>query len=196
MGVGLREVAKKRHQWCIEGDVKKANFLGKHLIPVVVGPKQRMYCIDHHHLLRALHEEGVEQVLVNVVARFDRVPDMAAFWFIMDIQRWVFPWDEDGQRHDYAKLPKSIDRLADDEWRSLAGAVQESGGFAKEVAPFSEFVWADFFRRRMKVKSLTQDFKLAVYDALQLARSDEAQYLPGWCGPHNHHAEAPPTNRP
>ncbi|MEI9890255.1 MAG: ParB-like protein [Caulobacteraceae bacterium] len=35
-------------------------FLGHHLIPVLLGPKGRPYVIDHHHLARALAEEGVK----------------------------------------------------------------------------------------------------------------------------------------
>ena len=49
--------------------------------------------------------------------------------------------------------------------------------------PFSEFLWADFLRRRMKRKDIERDFEAAVDQALSLARSEEADYLPGWCGP-------------
>src|SRR5690242_21589330 len=40
-------------------------FLGQHMIPVVLGPKARSYVIDHHHLARALHDEGVPHVLTD-----------------------------------------------------------------------------------------------------------------------------------
>ena len=67
MTVGIREVKEKRKRWRDESKKKGAEFLGKHMIPVVLGPKDRHYVIDHHHLARALHEEGVEDVLVTVV---------------------------------------------------------------------------------------------------------------------------------
>jgi hypothetical protein len=73
--------------------------------------------------------------------------------------------------------------LIDDPFRSLAGALRRVGGYAKETMPFSEFLWADFLRRRMKRKDIERDFEAAVDQALSLARSEEADYLPGWCGP-------------
>lgn len=53
--VGMREVKAKRKCWREEGGKKGAEF--KHMIPVVLGPKDRHYVIDHHHLARALHDE-------------------------------------------------------------------------------------------------------------------------------------------
>ena len=54
--VGLREVGLKRESWRGKSDKKAGAFLGKHLIPVVLGPKSDPYVIDHHHLARALHD--------------------------------------------------------------------------------------------------------------------------------------------
>ena len=67
MTVGVREVKEKRKRWRDESKKKGAEFLGKHMIPVVLGPEDRHYVIDHHHLARALHDEGIENVLVTVV---------------------------------------------------------------------------------------------------------------------------------
>ena len=73
--------------------------------------------------------------------------------------------------------------MVDDPFRSLAGELRHAGGFAKDTTPFSEFLWADFLRRRMKRKFVERDFGGAVKQALKLARSLDADYLPGWCGP-------------
>ena len=51
--VGMREVKAKRKRWREEGAKKGAEFLGRHMIPVVLGAKDRHYVIDHHHLARA-----------------------------------------------------------------------------------------------------------------------------------------------
>ena len=72
MTVGVREVKEKRKRWRDESNKNGAEFLGKHMIPVVLGPKDRHYVIDHHHLARALHDEGVEDVLVTVVKNLGR----------------------------------------------------------------------------------------------------------------------------
>ena len=72
--------------------------------------------------------------------------------------------------------------LIDDPFRSLAGALRRSGGFAKDTTPFNEFLWANFLRRRIKRKLVETDFAAALKHAVKLARSDEADYLPGWSG--------------
>ena len=57
------------------------------------------------------------------------------------------------------------------------------GGFAKDTTPFSEFLWADFLRRRIKHKLVEADFEDALTIAMKCAKSMDASYLPGWCGP-------------
>ena len=71
----------------------------------------------------------------------------------------------------------------DDPYRSLAGELRRAGGFAKDTTPYSEFLWADFLRPRIKRKTIDKDFAAAAENALALAKSTKANYLPGWCGP-------------
>ena len=77
--VGMREVEAKRKRWREKGSKKELKFLEDHMIPVILGPKGRHYIIDHHHLARALHEEGRKDVLVTVVANLSKI-DKEAFW--------------------------------------------------------------------------------------------------------------------
>jgi hypothetical protein len=181
--VGMREVAAKRARWREEGGKKKAaEFLGRHMIPVVLGPKGRHYITDHHHLARALHEEGVKDVLISVVADIHKLePD--AFWFVMENRSWMHAYDDKGERRSHADIPKLVSDLVDDPFRSLAGELRRAGGYAKDTTPFSEFLWADFLRRRMKRKAVEDNFDHALEKALQLAKGRDAGYLPGWCGP-------------
>jgi hypothetical protein len=181
--VGMREVEAKRKEWQARAKAKGKGeeFLGKHLIPVILGPKDRHYVIDHHHLARALHEEGVNGVLVTVVANLAKL-DRDAFWFNLDNRGWMHPFDDQGRRCDYKSIPKSVSELVDDPFRSLAGALRRVGGFAKETTPFSEFLWADFLRRRLKRKAIENDFEQTLKEALNLAKGAEAAYLPGWVG--------------
>ncbi|MGB5905203.1 MAG: ParB-like protein [Xanthobacteraceae bacterium] len=183
MTVGMREVKEKRRRWRQhKSKTKQAELLGRHMIPVVHGPDGHHYVVDHHHLARALHDEGVENVLVTIIADLTMV-DRDSFWLVLDSRRWVYPYDAKGVRHHYKDIPKSVTDLKDDPFRSLAGELRRAGGFAKDTTPFSEFLWADFFRRRLSRKSVAGDFEKAVEKALSLARSSEAVYLPGWCGP-------------
>jgi hypothetical protein len=183
--VGMREVKAKRKHWREMAEKKKdkdTEFLGKHMIPVILGPKERNYVIDHHHLALALHEEGVKDVAVTVIANLSTLePD--AFWFVMDNRNWMHPFDDTGRRRHYKDIPKSVTGLVDDPFRSLAGELRRTGGYAKDTTPFSEFIWANFLRRRVKRKLVERDFERALEKALQLAKSKDADYLPGWCGP-------------
>jgi hypothetical protein len=182
ISVGMQEVKEKRKRLRERGPKKIGSFLGDHMIPVILGPKKRHYVIDHHHLALSLHEEGLKKVLVTVVADLSEL-DMDDFWLVLDHHSWVHPYDENGRRRDFSKIPKSIDKLKDDPFRSLAGEVRRAGGFAKDTTPFSEFLWADFFRRRISRKGVEKDFPAALKRAMKLAKSLEARYLPGWCGP-------------
>jgi hypothetical protein len=180
--VGMREVAEKRRGWREKHGKKAGNFLATHMIPVVLGPKERPYVTDHHHLARALHDEGVKQIATTVVLDLSRL-ELDAFWFVLDNRGLTHPFDEHGERCHYRDIPRSIDDLVDDPYRSLAGGLRRVGGFAKDTTPFSEFLWADFLRRRIDRKNIEGDFERALETALTLARSRDADYLPGWCGP-------------
>jgi hypothetical protein len=180
--VGMREVKDKRQRLRERPSKKFGKFLGEHMIPVVVGPKGRYYVIDHHHLALSLHQEGVSDILVAVLADLSML-DMDAFWTFLDHRSWVHPYDAAGRRRTFADIPKSVAELKDDPFRSLAGELRRAGGFAKEPTPFVEFLWADFLRRRIKRRLVEKNFAAAVREAMKLARSKDAHFLPGWCGP-------------
>ncbi|MCP3469221.1 chromosome partitioning protein ParB [Bradyrhizobium sp. CCGUVB1N3] len=182
MTVGMREVKEKRKRWREQDKEKQADALGKHMIPVVYGPDQRYYVIDHHHLARALHDEGVKDVLVTIVGDL-RMVEREAFWGVMDNKRWVYPYDTKGERRHFKDLPKSVADLKDDPFRSLAGELRRMGGFAKDTTPFSEFLWADYLRRKLSRKAVDANFDKAMEKALAAAKIKDAIYLPGWCGP-------------
>jgi hypothetical protein len=180
--VGYREVAEKRRQWRERKPDDLPEFLGRHMIPVVLGPKDRHYVIDHHHLCRALMEEDVQHILVNVVADI-RALKRSGFWVFMDNRAWCHPYDDEGKRRDFDAIPKSILEMKDDPYRSLAGELRRAGGFSKETTPFAEFIWADFLRHRIKTSLVQHDFPAAMTRALTLAKGKDANCLPGWCGP-------------
>ena len=180
--VGMREVQTKRRKWREKNGKKGAEFLGTHLIPVILGPKDRHYIIDHHHLARALYEEGVKKVAITVVSNLSSL-ERDAFWVVLDNRNWMHPFDDEGRRLDYKHIPQSIADLLDDPFRSLSGELRRAGGFAKDTTPFSEFLWANFLRRNVERKIVERDFDRALEMALEFAKSQKAIYLPGWCGP-------------
>jgi len=67
MSVGFREVAEKRREWRERTGKGAGEYLGRHMVPAVLGPKGRPYLVDHHHLALALWEEKQADVLVNIL---------------------------------------------------------------------------------------------------------------------------------
>lgn len=179
--IGLIEVEHRRVDWDKLGD-KKASFLGQHMIPVVIGPKKRPYVIDHHHLARALHDEGQKTVLIQPIAVLDSL-SQEHFWRFLDNQGWLHPFNEHGERQPYSAIPKKIAQLTDDPFRSLAGAVRKAGGYAKDARHYTEFIWADYLRKQFRARDIRHHWKRTVEEAVTLARQHDAHFMPGWCGP-------------
>jgi hypothetical protein len=119
--VGMREVEAKRKRWREIAAKEGGKFLGKHMIPTVLGPKARHYVVDHHHLARALHNAGVNDVAVTLIANLSKL-EQDEFWTVMDNRSWMHPFDSKGQRRHYEDIPKRMAGLVDDPFRSLAGS--------------------------------------------------------------------------
>ncbi|WP_037235539.1 ParB-like protein, partial [Rhodomicrobium udaipurense] len=58
MTVGQREVESRAARLEMMGRDERNRYLVKHAIPVVKGPKGRLFAIDRHHLLAALLMAG------------------------------------------------------------------------------------------------------------------------------------------
>ncbi|MFI5447444.1 ParB-like protein [Polaromonas sp. UC242_47] len=179
--VGYAEVEEKRGLWSGMGKTQRQQFLDNHWFPAVRGPNDNFYIVDHHHLGLALLEEGVNQSFVVLLKDLSML-DKDEFWTVMDHHQWVHPYDGRGRRRTVAELPKTLDQLKDDPYRSLAGEVRHAGGFPKDATPFAEFLWADFFRRRISTKQVKRDPDAGLQTALILCHSPEAAHLPGWSG--------------
>ena len=82
MTVGYREVRQKRQEWRDRSDKHAGEYLGRHMVPTVLGPKQRHYVVDHHHLALALHEERQTDVLVSVISDLSQLQGL-----VLDLSR-------------------------------------------------------------------------------------------------------------
>ena len=181
MTCGFREVEIKRRQWREADEDEKTRLLRRHVVPAVVGPKSRLYIVDHHHFTRALLEEKARLVAIYIVADLQ---DLAKdeFWTFLDNSDWCHAYDAKGARCALGDIPKNLTELADDPFRSLVGELIRAGGCAKSNVPFFEFLWADFLRRRIKPALVEKDFGTALVKAIDLAKSSDAKSLPGWSG--------------
>jgi hypothetical protein len=181
ISVGYAEVAEKARQWALLGKKQRKLELDHHVFPAVLGPAGDYFIVDHHHLGIALIDEGIKDVLVTILDDLSWLKP-PVFWRTMEFRSWSHPYDNRGKRRDYCDMPRRLPQMVDDPYRSLAGMVRSAGGFAKEQAPFVEFLWADFFRPRISARLIKQEPKAAARLGLKLAQSVEARYLPGWTG--------------
>ncbi|MHB8286050.1 MAG: ParB-like protein [Caulobacteraceae bacterium] len=181
MTVGFREVDIKRRQWREADEPARAKLLRRHVVPTVVGPKGRHYIVDNHHFTKALLEEKAPEIAVYIVADLENLAK-DEFWTFLDNSAWCHAYDAKGERCALSDIPKSLSDLTDDPYRSLAGELIRAGGCAKSSKPFSEFLWADFLRRRIKTHLVEKDFEKALAKAVELAKSHDAKSLPGWSG--------------
>jgi hypothetical protein len=179
--VGYAEVELKAAEWNKLKKKRREHVLQSHVFPGVVGPDGAYYIVDHHHLGIALIEQGMREVWL---AKLDDMSwlDPAVFWRTMEYRAWTHPFDHRGRRRDYVDMPKKLTKLQNDPHRSLAGLVRLAGGYAKDEAPFSEFLWADYFRPRVSARLISERQARATRLGVELARSQAARYLPGWTG--------------
>lgn len=179
--VGYAEVMEKRKQWSAMNKNERKDLLARHWFPCVLGPGGVHYVVDHHHLGLALIQEGVKSIWLLILKDLSWL-EQAQFWRVMEFHQWVHPYDQDGKRRECEALPRQLTQLEDDPYRSIAGQARMAGAFAKDSMPFSEFLWADFFRLKIKPEVLSKDFSGALKKAIKLARTEQARYLPGWAG--------------
>jgi len=184
MTVGLLHVKNKRRRLreLEKRPAELVDFILEHPIRVVHGPRDQAYVIDHHHLALALIKENFETAPMHVEDDFSSL-SMKSFWAEMHERKFVHLIDAEGKQRDFRALPKCLRELQDNPYRSLAGFVRENGGFQKVPTPFSEFLWAEYYRERIKEKLIRKDFDKALTEAMRLARSDEARHLPGYSSP-------------
>jgi len=183
VAVGKRAVAAKREKVERRADTPKKiiQFLEKRPIPAVLGPNDRFYIIDHHHLSLALLQSEVREAYVKVIEDLSYLTE-GRFWKEMAAEGRVHPYNEAGQRISFSWLPASLKELRTDHYRDLAWSVREAGGFQKTGAPYSEFRWAQFFRTRIAKSTVQRDFDWAHDRSMILARSNAAAHLPGFVG--------------
>ncbi len=187
--VGYIEVTLKAREWARLPKKRRKAELESHVFPAVIGPGGEHFIVDHHHLGIALIDEGVRDGCVAVLDDLSWL-EPAVFWRTMEFRSWSHPYDRRGRRCDYREIPRRLRDLDDDPYRSLAGLVRRAGGYAKDQAPFVEFLWADYFRPRVPAHVIRREPARATRLGLHLARSSDARYLPGWTG-----KSAPPGGR-
>jgi hypothetical protein len=181
--LGIKEIEDKVSKMGKMKDKELSAYIKDHEIPVVIGPKEQIYMIDHHHFARACWELKIDSFLLQEIKDLSDMSE-EQFWNAMVKKEWVYLHDQFGMGpHSPYDLPMDIRCLADDPYRSLAWALRDIGLIEKHDEPFFEFKWAAFFRRNLDVRLHSKSkFKDAIAQAKRLAESKAASHLPGYVG--------------
>ncbi len=184
IAVGYEQVEEKMFK-LINLNKKIDKYLKEHIVPVIKGPNNRLYIIDHHHLCSALLKLNLDKVFIEILEDWSENTE-SDFWNKMKDKENIWQYDEAGKYLELSefveKLPKHISELKNDPYRSLAGLVRKHKGYNKVWVPFTEFRWANYFRET-DIK-LRPDTKIITVEelnkGLKLSKVYRASYLPGY----------------
>lgn len=180
--VGKEEISRRSER--IEKLSRKQldKFLSRRKVSVVLGPNGGHWLVDGHHLALALIRAGIDEVNLNVVQDWSDTSE-DEFYARMSAAGYFYLYDKRGNGPlDPRDLPRSLDGLKNDPYRSLAWEARKAGCFTKSGVPFAEFRWAELFRAEIPRKLLKQRPRRALKLALQLCRDASARALPGYQG--------------
>lgn len=184
--VGMEEVRDKL-QRIVAKPRKERSKLDDDPIKVVRGPNGALFITDHHHGADAWRLSGQPDVPCQIGAR-PPFGSEAEFWSGLVADRLVRLADANGNAITPAQLPKSLEAMPDDPYRSLAAEVRDAEGFCRSNMPqkeFAEFLWADWLRQRpeLPISAVKSSAASLLPTALALVRSPAAQTVPGYTGP-------------
>jgi hypothetical protein len=185
LAVGFQQVHEKANKLKGKSHADLYEYLETHAVPVVKGIDCHLYIIDHHHLCSAALSIGVDKVFTKIVEDWSMLTE-EEFWDAMKSHKYIWLYDEHGVEISLDKfiqlLPTTVKNLKNDPYRSLAGVVRKMGVYEKDWTPYSEFVWAGYFRKLMvlpegQVKNFSEE---TLREAKEHALRPEARRLPGY----------------
>lgn len=181
--VGFHQVTAKAQKLRKMNHREHKAYLAARPVPVVLDRQGRYYLVDRHHLCAACARIKIEKVYITLVANFSETSSDAEFWARMQTAHYVLLHDAHGALIKPEQLPQSIQALPDDPYRSLAGLVRDADAIQKVKIPFSEFVWADFFRKHLELEVVNDMLRYSnITKGIRIARSDLAKQIPGYVG--------------
>ncbi len=170
IAVGYEEVGAKRAKWRALSAGGKLGFLASHPFPAAYGPGAQYFLIDGHHMALALLQERVDLVSVRQI---EDLSSLDANQFFLALRKRGLICSS-GAPQTLSELPRALQDLADDPFRSLTARLRRDCGCPKDHAPFAEFRWADFLRAHLKLDLCRSDPALAIQAAKRLIRD-------AWC---------------
>jgi hypothetical protein len=183
--VGMEEVRDKAKKIAKKTE-KELRDLSSDPIKVIRGPGDSLFITDHHHGARAWLLADHPMAICRIEAG-PQFGDEAQFWSQLEIAHLAHLADENGKPITPDALPRSVQQLPDDPYRSLAWLVRKDDGFCRALMPqkeFAEFQWADWLRTKpeVPVSSVKASPESLLPVALTLVKSPAAAALPGYRG--------------
>jgi len=149
-------------------------YLSNSHVPVIVGPNNTLYITDNHHLSFALFEANLvmdhprlHRAMYGCIQESWTDYDQAGFWTMMNDTGNAFLFDEYGRNITFDKIPRGLNQLKDDPFRTLSRWIRTGNGYIKcdnskprklkqclkdgDAPFFLEFKWADHLRTLLPV---------------------------------------------
>jgi hypothetical protein len=182
--VGEREVQRKQEKLAALSPSEMQDKINNHLVQIVRGPRGVDYIVDGHHFALALLRMDIAVARAEVLADFSLL-DEQDFWRQMHNNRWAYLYQAGIGPLPPQSLPRYLNDLPDDPYRSLASAVRRARGYDRPKSHFSELKWANFFRQHLVIENGEEGFAKAVQQGIVLAHSQLAfefsRYVDGDC---------------
>lgn len=180
--LAMQAKREKVERYYKEGKLQR--YLDKKIVPAYWGPDNKLYLIDRHHTTTGVWTANIPEskkvMKVEVLGDYSHL-SFEEFYSVMNKSKLFYLFDNGVGPKDPSQISPSLKQLTDDPYRSLSWVVREEGGFEKVPVSYLEFMWADFFRKRIKLRSgSSRDINLVLKKALKFARSREASHLPGY----------------
>jgi len=157
-------------------------YLVRKAAPAYLAPDGRYYIVDHHHTSRALYEAKLplHQYPIEVIKDL-RDLSMNDFFDYLKSNNRLYLYDNGQGPLDPLTLPQHIWNLSNDPYRSLSGEVRNAGGYDKVNIYFLEFLWADYFRRKIPLKDGDEaEINNVLPLAIKMAHDPKASQMPGY----------------
>lgn len=180
----IRHKAGKIEKEWAQGELEE--HLEDNSNPAIFGPDAKLWIIDGHHFNYALFMSNTpfekKETFLKVIADY-RGKSLDEFKSFMKEKNYVYLKDEQFKPIAFEELPKSLELLKNNPYRSLAWIARKRGWIKKSKTPFAEFQWGEFFKK--EGISLTSPFdatkhKKSLKQAKRLSKDSKASALPGF----------------
>jgi len=162
---------------------KLDSYLKEKWSPAIIGPDEKYWILDRHHLSYALLKSDIADKYKGLYIRV--LHDWSSYsWnhFYNSMKRENLFYLKNSKFEEISPevIPTQVNALGNNPYRSLAYFAREKGCFNKVDIPYLEFMWGEFFYRSgLTIKESANNKKL-IKKALSLCSKSSASHLPGF----------------